>query len=150
MTVVRNSKRYDLEERSLRFAKGIIEPVGVLPIHSRRGRIGLWSFGFGYCLGFGASDLGLDPCSDYPQLFDTLHVEADGGGPPFPYQEYHSSIRKSSCNPRRIKCPSWGFASYAHLTSPGAQPDLPVTVHTPTCSRRPNEAYTSKTLRRAR
>jgi four helix bundle protein len=31
MTEVKNSKQYDLEERTLRFAKEVIEFVGILP-----------------------------------------------------------------------------------------------------------------------
>jgi four helix bundle protein len=31
MTEVKNSKQYDLEERTLRFAKNVLEFVGILP-----------------------------------------------------------------------------------------------------------------------
>jgi four helix bundle protein len=31
MTEVKNSKQYDLEERTLRFAKDVLEFVGILP-----------------------------------------------------------------------------------------------------------------------
>ena len=39
-----------------------------------KGKIGFWSFGFRYCLGFSASDLGFNPCVDDAQLFKTLHI----------------------------------------------------------------------------
>ena len=74
MTEVRNSKGHDLEERTVRFAQQLIEFAGILPLYGRKGKIGFWFFGFGYCLGFRASDLGFNPCLGYAQPFKMLHI----------------------------------------------------------------------------